>query len=493
MPIQDMEPGTSPEAPGTFYFYKQGSANTSGTYFDTEGNATFNGDVTVAGSITPTNPTPNWFNIREYGASPSATPAENDTAIAAAIAAIPSTGGTLYIPAGTYEISVPVALKSNVKVQGDNMLASILEQTDVDENVIDITGDGIRYVTIADVRLLGPGSGTGQGVHIETTTATATRSCDLYRVFIQNMGGDGVNTDTLITSTFQDVQVQNCDGDGFHLYSGTSITMLSCYANGVGGDGYYLEEVSYSSLIACAADSAGGLGYSFRLGTANTLVSCGMEAGAGSGFKFDGSSNTSVYNGYNTGNEGIAYWITNSSNRVALVNCREVSPGAGATAGVQVDAGSTASLIGNQATTANSLATGTTQQFLSTTIEIHSTGTVSSRIDRAANTNFASYALQTAGTDQWIFGLRNDSTEDLQILNTNNSVVALKAEARATMTNLQLLSATKSFGGGIGVIGITNANTVPTTNPTGGGILYVEAGALKYRGSGGTVTTIGPA
>jgi hypothetical protein len=35
--------------------------------------------------------------------------------------------------------------------------------------------------------------------------------------------------------------------------------------------------------------------------------------------------------------------------------------------------------------------------------------------------------------------------------------------------------------------------TAPSANLTGGGILYVEAGALKYRGSSGTITTIGPA
>lgn len=50
-----------------------------------------------------------------------------------------------------------------------------------------------------------------------------------------------------------------------------------------------------------------------------------------------------------------------------------------------------------------------------------------------------------------------------------------------------------SAGGGVGIAFIGNATTVPTTNPTGGGILYVEAGALKYRGSSGTVTTLGPA
>jgi hypothetical protein len=35
--------------------------------------------------------------------------------------------------------------------------------------------------------------------------------------------------------------------------------------------------------------------------------------------------------------------------------------------------------------------------------------------------------------------------------------------------------------------------TAPAANLTGGGILFVEAGALKYRGSSGTVTTIAPA
>jgi hypothetical protein len=39
------------------------------------------------------------------------------------------------------------------------------------------------------------------------------------------------------------------------------------------------------------------------------------------------------------------------------------------------------------------------------------------------------------------------------------------------------------------VLGLANA-TAPTTSPAGMGQLYVEAGALKYRGSSGTVTTL---
>lgn len=63
----------------------------------------------------------------------------------------------------------------------------------------------------------------------------------------------------------------------------------------------------------------------------------------------------------------------------------------------------------------------------------------------------------------------------------------------ALLGNAAFASAFGSFGGGVRVCFIATAGTIPSTNPTGGGILYVEAGALKYRGSGGTVTTLGPA
>ncbi len=53
---------------------------------------------------------------------------------------------------------------------------------------------------------------------------------------------------------------------------------------------------------------------------------------------------------------------------------------------------------------------------------------------------------------------------------------------------------TGSFGGATGgAVFIANATAVPSSNPTGGGILYVQAGALKYRGSSGTITTIAAA
>jgi hypothetical protein len=52
---------------------------------------------------------------------------------------------------------------------------------------------------------------------------------------------------------------------------------------------------------------------------------------------------------------------------------------------------------------------------------------------------------------------------------------------------------TSQFGGGQGVIAIHNASIAPPGTPANGGILYVDGGALKYKGSSGTVTTIAPA
>jgi hypothetical protein len=68
----------------------------------------------------------------------------------------------------------------------------------------------------------------------------------------------------------------------------------------------------------------------------------------------------------------------------------------------------------------------------------------------------------------------------------------LKLNASANGANAHFFNAPTVASAVQGVISIGNSTSVPAANPVGGGYLYVEAGALKYRSSAGTITVVGP-
>ena len=75
-------------------------------------------------------------------------------------------------------------------------------------------------------------------------------------------------------------------------------------------------------------------------------------------------------------------------------------------------------------------------------------------------------------------------------IDAGNVTSGTMAQARvANLTSDLALKANAASPSISGVASIANT-TAPSTNPTGGGFLYSEAGALKWRGSSGTVTTI---
>lgn len=162
---------------------------------------------------------------------------------------------------------------------------------------------------------------------------------------------------------------------------------------------------------------------------------------------------------------------------------------------------------------AMSASSGGTQKYLEI---ISATGT---SITASAEVNFVDVDL--TGTDQWATGAITDERLFRVRANTIGFVGASTVTRATTFaidgsptagTNATLTTAlafwvaaggtgsfntyfgaTPSLGGGIGVIGIANAGTNPGSNPTAGGILYANAGAGTWRGSGGTVTAFGPA
>lgn len=133
----------------------------------------------------------------------------------------------------------------------------------------------------------------------------------------------------------------------------------------------------------------------------------------------------------------------------------------------------------------SAFATSASIQFTATeawNTAAHGTQITFATTDNGSITNTARFTLTPAGN--WIpnagntYNVGGPTTQRLAGVYAQNGIFGPVAA---------------SLGGGDGVVFIGNRTTAPTTNPVNGGILYVEAGALKYRGSAGTVTTIAPA
>ncbi|MEU5446878.1 collagen-like protein [Streptomyces californicus] len=62
---------------------------------------------------------------------------------------------------------------------------------------------------------------------------------------------------------------------------------------------------------------------------------------------------------------------------------------------------------------------------------------------------------------------------------------------RATFYNIGVGDTSTPFGGGVRVLGMQNASTVPTANPPNGVVAYAQGGVMKVRQSDGQVITVG--
>ena len=134
-------------------------------------------------------------------------------------------------------------------------------------------------------------------------------------------------------------------------------------------------------------------------------------------------------------------------------------------------------------------------------------------IDRTGGSGTSFIAAQVGGVYRWIFNLNNAVSESggdsgsnialsaytdagalidtpLTILRAAGGLVTLARPVQ--MSSNVAIGGTGSFGSGDKVLFMANA-TAPSGTPSGGGIVYVESGALKFKGSSGTVTTIAAA
>lgn len=115
--------------------------------------------------------------------------------------------------------------------------------------------------------------------------------------------------------------------------------------------------------------------------------------------------------------------------------------------------------------------------------------------DSAAGYGELAFMDNASGNLKWGVGVFADSatpSNSFYVYQYKDASEAVSNMYRFVITNLGNFSfgGQGSFGGGVGVMFVKNATTIPATNPSGGGIIYTDAGYLMYRGPSGTLTQL---
>jgi hypothetical protein len=301
------------------------------------------GDRAYADSLVAVGVT-DWINVKKAPYNAKGDGTTDDTAEIQAALDAAGTGGTVYLPAGTYRLTGQLVVGSGITLLGAGPTASVLQQTSTSAHAL--YGQDLRHVTVANLGLTGPGSGTGSGIYFEPVGVVALNYLSFRDLFVKDFGGDGLHIVRTIVSLFERVVAQTNGGYGINLLApgdavagGTSCTLNSCYGNGNTTGGIRLHRMSYSSLNACAADSS-PVGYQIDLSYGVTLSGSGAEDCA-TGIKINGGQNNLISGGFIYGSRGICVHITGGAVGCGVAHLVEVDPitASGAVTCIKTDAG----------------------------------------------------------------------------------------------------------------------------------------------------------
>lgn len=307
------------------------------------------------------------LNVRDFGAK--ADGSDDAPAINAAITALPSTGGTVFLPTGTYTLQSAISLRPNLTLCGNGMQSTILKQTNTTAH--GLQGGSARFVNIRNLALVGPATGSGDGIHYTLSSGWGMWNWRIENVAIDKFGGHGLSTECPIMTVFTNVIIRECSLNGYNIVpansNGTSLTAIGCWAYKCGQAGFYMELQAYSSLISCGADQC-HMGYYLKNCKGINFSACGTEDNqigegvfTGTGFRIENSYAITLNACDVVTSHEKACYVTANSQRVILAAFRDANPSTSpaATAGIQVDTGCSATLIAPNCATPNIL-TGTT-------------------------------------------------------------------------------------------------------------------------------------
>jgi hypothetical protein len=251
-------------------------------------------DIATANSTLATIVTQLSVNVKSYNAKGDDS-TDDTAAIQSAIDVVHAAGGgTVFFPKGTYKITAPLKIYSNITLVGVGSPLSVIRKTTntLGENITVAHGNGndnyavdsvlsfyhdagvyTAYVKIKGIRFRSL-NGAAYGIF-----APHTRHCEYNDMEVWN-ANQNFYTMTSWMWTMENVLFQ--DGQ-YGLYindpnaMGTSLTANRVYANNCTQGGFYIYGLNYSSFNGCGCDHCTGFSYDFGNCKGIAVNGCGAE------------------------------------------------------------------------------------------------------------------------------------------------------------------------------------------------------------------------
>lgn len=396
------------------------------------------------------------FNAKDYGAVGDGT-ADDTAALQAAINAAGAVGGVAYIPQGTFRLTstltVPVVKGMIIAGAGWNTRLKLASNANV--YAVTFTGHDSSGNTIRDLCIDGnctnqPGTALSGCIN-----AKGSVECRFDNIHFTAFKDDGLlltaqddssfgHNNRVIGCLFDNSQSSAAAGIGIRMLSNDENQIIGCDFQFLGGSGS-----TGGDTAVCILDKAGTqfmTGCNFVNGSPNNTKGIRIQDCAASRIvdcNFDGTGGDSIF-------------IAASRNLVVGNTVTGAGEGAAAiSSGIHLEYNASQNLVVGNTVVSNST-NGKTRSLIREEVQ-----------GNAGNNLITNNVLSVLGT-------------------LSGSAVDVAAPGTVVRDNL-----------GAGDVGSGTGAIVPFQNvvnaPTAGTSLYVQNGALKFRGGNGTVTTIGPA
>lgn len=391
-------------------------------------------------------------SVKDYGAVGNGT-TDDTTAIRNAVNAAP----VVYVPPGTYKISGAITMPADTTIYGASDRTSIIKQFTSNTKMFICATGGI---TIADLRLVYNTRQAAANTNAVAIALDAAFVCRFQRLYIQDAASAfAITANYMASCALRDIEVQSYSRYAFDL--GTSgISTGSVFSNIYTHNNLYSVRQDCLGVMNLTGHSdtvLNQLNLEHAKPTEAALVINQCEDITFGGLHLEGIEPV--------GNYGGIISILGSSN-VFMAG---------------VDLVYSFILVGNVPNVYGIFKLDNDCRL-----------TLVNLRQRNTTVTTPSFPIVYAGTNLTTtqitaFGVACDDTTGRDLGTTADPFRWYDGAASTLRVGVNGSADAATLVGGIAM---ANAAAVPSTNPSGGGLVYIQAGALKYRGSSGTVTTI---